>query len=52
MKERTPTPIRFTADDIAIIRKLERLTGLEGATAIIRLALRETLAGWERRTKK
>ena len=47
MKERIPTPIRFTKEDIAVVRRLERLSGIEGPTAIIRMALREALAVWE-----
>jgi hypothetical protein len=52
MKARIPTPIRFTEEDIEIVRKLEKLTGLEGPTAVLRLALRETLTIWEKRKKK
>ena len=52
MKERVPTAIRLTEEDTEIVRKLERLTGLEGLTAVFRLSIRETLAAWERRSKK
>jgi hypothetical protein len=52
MKERSPTTIRFTDDDLSIIRRLEKLAGLEGTTAVIRMALREALAVWEKKTKR
>jgi hypothetical protein len=52
MRERVTTAIRLTAEDTEIIRKLEKLTGLEGLTAVFRLSIRETLAAWERKTKK
>jgi hypothetical protein len=51
-KERAPTAIRFTEEDRDIIAKLERLTGLEGMTAVVRLSLRETLALWEKRSTR
>jgi hypothetical protein len=56
MKGRLPTTIRFTDDDRAVIEKLEELTGLQGATAVIRMSLRESLrdreARWPRAAKK
>lgn len=44
MKARTPTTIRFTEEDRKILEKLQKITGLEGPTAVIRLAIREALA--------
>lgn len=41
---RTATTIRLTDEDRGILEKLEKLTGLDSAAAIIRLALREALA--------
>jgi hypothetical protein len=52
MKERVPTAIRLTEEDTAIVRKLEKLTGLEGLTAVFRLSIREALAQWEKRRAK
>ena len=52
MKERTPTSLRFTDEDREILDKLQKLTGLEGPTAVIRLAIREALAARERRPKR
>jgi hypothetical protein len=51
MPETTPTAIRFTEDDLAVIRQLEKLTGLTGPTAIIRLALRSALFEWDPRAR-
>jgi hypothetical protein len=54
MKQGTAVAIRFTDEDLETMAKLEKLTGLSGPTAIIRMALREALAVWQqkRRTKK
>lgn len=52
MKERTPTTIRFTEEDRIIIEKLQKMTGLEGPTAVIRLAVRESLAARETKRRK
>lgn len=52
MRTGVPTNIRFTDEDLAIVRKLEKLSGIEGPTAIIRMALREALAVWEKKRKK
>jgi len=41
------TTIRLTAEDRKIIDKLRKKTGLDSATAIIRMSLRETLASRE-----
>jgi hypothetical protein len=49
MKERHPTTIRFTDEDREILDQLQKLTGLEGPTAAIRLAIREALAARKRR---
>lgn len=42
--ERPATTIRFTDEDRVILAKLQGLTGLETAAAVIRLAIREALA--------
>lgn len=54
MNDSVPTSIRLNEDDKRLIVRLERLSGLSGATAIIRMALREALAVWEAKkpTKK
>jgi len=52
MKEGTAFAVRFTAEDIEITHTLEKLTGLSGTTAIVRMALREALAVWEKKRKK
>jgi hypothetical protein len=41
------TTIRLTDEDRDILDKLRRLTGLSSSSAIIRLALRESLAARE-----
>ncbi|MGH7437398.1 MAG: hypothetical protein ACRENE_17100 [Polyangiaceae bacterium] len=41
--ERPATTIRFTDEDREILDKLQKLTGLESAAAVIRLAIREAL---------
>ena len=38
------TTIRLTDEDRKILDKLRKLTGLDSATAIIRMSLREALA--------
>ncbi|HZU83256.1 MAG TPA: hypothetical protein VE987_10085 [Polyangiaceae bacterium] len=47
MNESAPTSVRLNDEDKRIIARLERLSGLSGATTIIRMALREALAVWE-----
>jgi hypothetical protein len=42
--DRPATTIRFTDEDRAILEKLQKLTGLDSASAVIRMALRESLA--------
>lgn len=42
--DRPPTTIRFTDEDRRILEKLQKLTGLESSSAVIRLAIREALA--------
>lgn len=46
------TTIRFTDEDREILAKLGKLTGLESAAAIIRLAIREALAARGRQARK
>jgi hypothetical protein len=41
------TTIRLTEEDREIFDKLRKLTGLESITAMIRLAIRESLAARE-----
>jgi Arc/MetJ-type ribon-helix-helix transcriptional regulator len=47
--DRPATTIRFTEGDREILEKLQQLTGLDSASAVIRMALREALAARERR---
>jgi hypothetical protein len=47
-----PTTIRFTDEDREIIDRIEALSGIEGPTAVIRMALREALAIWEKKRAK
>jgi hypothetical protein len=37
------TTMRFSEDDREVLEKLQKLTGLESAAAVIRLAIRESL---------
>lgn len=46
------TAIRLGDEDREILEKLQKLTGLDSAAAIIRLAIREALASRERRSKR
>ena len=48
--DRPTTTIRYTEEDRKILEKLQALTGLESASAVVRLAIREALAS--RRSKK
>jgi hypothetical protein len=50
--ERPPTTIRFTEEDREILEKLQKLTGLVGASQVIRLAIREALASRETKRRK
>jgi hypothetical protein len=52
MKDGAAFAIRFTADDTEILHRLEKLTGLAGPTAIMRMAIREALSVWERKQPK
>jgi len=52
MKVRTPTTIRFTDEDRAILERLQKLTGLEGPTAVVRLSIREALASRDGKRKR
>jgi hypothetical protein len=49
---RPATTIRFTDEDREILDKLQAITGLDSATAVIRMAIREALATRERRAKR
>jgi hypothetical protein len=51
MQEGKPTTFRFTEDDLQILAKLRKTTGLS-AVAAIRLAIRESLAAREPRRRK
>ncbi len=44
---RPTTTVRFTDEDRELLGKLQRLTGLDSATAVIRLTIRESLAARE-----
>ena len=48
----SPTTIPFSDEDREILERLQKLTGLESATAIVRLAIRESLAAREGKRKK
>jgi Arc/MetJ-type ribon-helix-helix transcriptional regulator len=48
--DRPTTTIRYTDEDRDILEKLQKLTGLESASAVVRLAIREALAS--RQTKR
>jgi hypothetical protein len=50
--DRPATTIRFTEEDREILERLQKLTGLESAAAVIRLCIREGLAARERRSKR
>jgi hypothetical protein len=41
--DRPTTTIRYTDEDRKILEKLQALTGLESASAVVRLAIREAL---------
>ena len=49
VSRRPATTVRFTEEDRTILAKLQKITGLDSATAVIRLAIREALAARERR---
>jgi hypothetical protein len=49
---RPATTIRFTDEDREILEKLQNMTGLESAAAVIRLALREALVTRERKARR
>jgi hypothetical protein len=51
MKERHPRAYRFTDEDIEILEKLQKLTGLS-ASAAIRIAIREALTARETKRRK
>ncbi len=46
------TTMRFTDEDRAILEKLQKLTGLQTAAAVIRVAIREALVARQRRAKR
>jgi hypothetical protein len=49
---RVPTTMRFTEDDQKVLEKLQKVTGLDSAAAVIRLAIRESLAAREKKRRK
>lgn len=49
---RPTTTVRFTDEDREILDKLQRLTGLDSATAVLRMAIREALASREKHARK
>ena len=48
--DRPATTIRFTEEDLAIMGKLQKLTGLDSNSSVIRLSIREALT--KRETKR
>jgi hypothetical protein len=44
MAEQPKTTIRLTDEDREILARLQKITGLDSQTAIIRMAIREALA--------
>ncbi len=52
MTTRPTTTIRLTEEDREILEKLQKITGLDSAAAVIRVAIRESLAAREKKTKK
>jgi Ribbon-helix-helix protein, copG family len=52
MAEGRPTSVRLTDEDKKTIARLEKLTGVSGVTRVIRMALREALAIWEKKRPK
>ncbi len=52
LSKQPATTIRLTDEDRAILTKLEKLTGLTSATAIIRMAIRESLAARQAKAGK
>ena len=49
---RPATTIRLSEEDREILESLQRLTGLDSASAVIRLALRESLQARQSRRAK
>jgi hypothetical protein len=52
MARRPTTTIRYTEEDREILAKLQALTGLDSAAAVIRLSIREALAARDRKPAK
>lgn len=50
--DQPPTTIRLTDEDKSIIDRLRKMTGLTSATAIIKLAIRESLESRRNARKK
>jgi len=51
MQDGHPKAFRFTDEDLAVLEKLRKLTGLS-AVAAIRLSIRESLAARETKRRK
>jgi hypothetical protein len=49
---RPTTTIRLTDEDREVLEKLQKLTGLESAAAVIRLSIREALAARQPKSKR
>ena len=49
---RPTTTIRLTDEDREVLEKLQKLTGLESAAAVIRLSIREALAARDAKRKR
>ena len=52
MDPKLPTTIRLSDEDHKILGELQELTGIDGASGVIRLAIREALASRKRRSKR
>jgi hypothetical protein len=46
------TTIRFDDEDRAVLERLQKLTGLDSAAAVIRLAIRESLETRRRKARR
>jgi Arc/MetJ family transcription regulator len=49
--DRPPTTIRFSEEDKEILAKLQKVTGLDSASSVVRLAIREALSARETNSK-
>jgi hypothetical protein len=49
---RPTTTVRFSDEDRGILEELQKLTGLESAMAVLRLAIRESLDARRRKARR